>query len=73
MKIEIYSKENCYSCKSAIQLVEIKGHVPIIKTLGVDFTREELLKEFSDAKQFPQIKIDGNIVGGFKQLRDFLN
>ena len=36
--------------------------------LDEDFTREELFEIFPTARTFPQIKIDGESIGGFDQL-----
>ena len=37
--------------------------------LDEDFTREELFEIFPTARTFPQIKIDGESIGGFDQLQ----
>ena len=34
------------------------------KKLERDFTREELFEQFPGARTFPQIRIDGDIIGG---------
>lgn len=39
--------------------------------LGKDFTREELFKLFPESKTFPQIRIDGQNIGGYTQLREW--
>ena len=38
------------------------------KQLDVDFTREDILKEFPEARTFPQIVINGNKIGGHDKL-----
>jgi glutaredoxin len=72
MKIEIYSKDHCASCKAAIQLAEGRGLDVTIKKLNEDFNREELLAEFPKARTFPQIKAEGQVIGGFDDFFDFL-
>ena len=78
MKFEIYSKDNCPYCIRAVSLLTVKhqDNFEVFK-LGEDFTREELLEKFPQAKTFPQIqaiKDDGEIVyiGGFVELNELL-
>ena len=40
------------------------------KQLDVDFTREQLFELFPGARTFPQIKIDGESIGGYTELRE---
>ena len=37
--------------------------------LGQDFTREDVLSEFPNARTFPQIKIDGSNIGGWSEFQ----
>ena len=39
--------------------------------LGIDFDRDTLLKWFPSAKTFPQIKIDGQSIGGWNEFERF--
>ena len=43
------------------------------KSLGKDFSAEEMFELFPNAKTFPQIKIDGKSIGGYDQLVLHLN
>ena len=36
--------------------------------LDEDFTREEFLEKFPDAKSYPQIIVDGKLVGGYMEF-----
>ena len=69
MKIVIYSKQNCTFCNKAKHLV---------KTLGYEYT-EKKMEEFDSpqamledigkqVRTMPQIKIDGELIGGYNQL-----
>ena len=40
--------------------------------LNDDYTMEEMVDKFPDARTFPQITSDGNYVGGFTELDAFL-
>ena len=36
--------------------------------LDVDYSTDEFMKKFPDARTFPQITMDGNYIGGFTEL-----
>lgn len=66
--IEIWGKPMCPYCDRAKALCEQNGYEYTYKQLGEDFGREELLELFPTARTFPQIKVDGESIGGFDQL-----
>lgn len=68
MKVEIYSKDNCGFCDMAIRLAESKELDHTVKKLGVDFSREELMEQFPQARSFPIVIVDGENVGGFQEF-----
>ena len=75
MNIEIYSKDHCPFCDMAIfkaqsMVQETNEHSCIVKKLGEDFNREEMLKLFPSARTFPQIKVDGKSIGGWDKFKD---
>jgi glutaredoxin 3 len=70
--IEIYSKENCTYCVSAKNLLTSKNKLFTEHKLGVDYTREQLLEKFPNAKSFPVIVVDGYHIGGFVELNKIL-
>jgi glutaredoxin len=71
MTILIYSKNNCQFCNKAKHL---------IKTLGLEYEEKSLEKDFDSdpskmmedigkpVRTMPQIKIDGQLIGGYNQL-----
>ena len=79
MNIQIYSKEQCPYCDMAERLaqkfVQESEHKYEKFMLGVDFDREKMLEMFPTARTFPQIKIDGESIGGYTEferiIRDF--
>lgn len=73
MIIEIWGKDNCPFCTKAKALVESKSLNYVYKQLDVDFTREELFKEFPTARTFPQIRVDGKGIGGYQELNSMCN
>ena len=36
--------------------------------LDVDFTREQMFKKFPSARTFPQITVNGQLVGGYTEF-----
>ena len=74
MTVTIYSKNNCIYCNKAKALV---------KNLGLEY-EEKKLEEFDspqamledigkNVRQMPQIKIDGELIGGYNQLVEYFN
>ena len=76
MTITIYSKNNCIYCNKAKTL---------LKNLGLEYEEKSLEKDFGsdpskliedigkNVRQMPQIKIDGELVGGYNQLVEYFN
>lgn len=66
--IEIFGKTQCPFCDKAKALCEKEGYDFVYKQLDVDFTREQLFEQFPSARTFPQIRIDGDAIGGYDEL-----
>ena len=66
--IEIYGKEQCGYCDMAKKLCESKNLEYNYYQLNREFTRDEMMKMFPDAKSFPQVRIDERHIGGYKEL-----
>ena len=76
MTITIYSKNNCIYCNKAKTL---------LKNLGLEYEEKSLEKDFGsdpskliedigkNVRQMPQIKIDGELIGGYNQLVEYFN
>jgi thioredoxin reductase (NADPH) len=74
MTITIYSKNNCVYCSKAKAL---------IKGLGLEYEEKSLEKDFGgdpskliedigkNVRAMPQIKIDGELIGGYNQLVEY--
>ena len=71
--IEIYGKTQCPYCDMAKRLCETKEYKFVYKQLGEDFQREDVLELFPGARTFPQIKIDGENIGGYQELEKWSN
>ena len=73
MNIEIFGKDQCPFCTQAITIAEeTEGASYVYKKLGEDFTREELFEIFPTARTFPQIKVNGKVVGGFVDFKEYI-
>ena len=71
MTITVYSKNNCVFCNKAKTL---------LKNLGLEYEEKSLEKDFGsdpskliedigkNVRTMPQIKIDGELIGGYNQL-----
>ena len=70
MDIEIYSKNNCVFCEKA--KIKLQKHSPKIKMLDQDFSRNDFFEKFPNAKTFPQIIINKEHVGGYSELKKWL-
>jgi glutaredoxin len=75
MEIQIYSKPNCIYCDKSKALVKGLGMTYEEKVFGKDFkTPEELYEAVGkQVRTMPQIKIDGELIGGYNQLVEYLH
>jgi len=70
--IEIYGKPACPFCDRAKALCESRQLKYSYYELGKDFTRDEIVERFPNARTFPQILVQGTAIGGFDQLGVYL-
>lgn len=75
MNIEIYSKDHCPYCDMAVHkaqaMMQERSDIKVsVKKLGEDFGREEMLENFPGARTFPQIRIDGENIGGWQEFQN---
>ena len=66
--IEIWSKPKCVFCDKAEMLCKMKSLEYKKYMLDVDYSREDFVEKFPEARTFPQITMDGNYIGGFTEL-----
>ena len=70
MKVEIFSKTNCIFCDKA--KIRLQKYNPKILMLDKDYDREDFFKKFPNAKTFPQIIINEKHVGGYAELKRWI-
>ena len=59
----------CPYCEQAKNLLKIKGIEFEEKKVGHGFTKEDLLEAVPTARTVPQIILDGELIGGFQELK----
>jgi len=72
MKAILWSKYHCPYCDQAKALLKQQGIPFEEKKIGDGYTKEELLEAVPTARTMPQIFIDGELVGGFTELKQKL-
>ena len=70
--ILIYGKPMCPFCDKAKAVCEQRGYVYEYRSLGTDYTKEELLETFPGARTVPQIVVNGVKVGGFDGFTKYI-
>ena len=70
--IEIWSKPQCPFCDAAVQICETKELEFKKYMLDEDFNREEFTEKFPNARTFPQILVDGELVGGYQEFNQYV-
>lgn len=69
MNIVIYTKRNCPNCVAAKNLLKSKGLAHTELNADNALVLGVLLDQYPDARQMPQIFIDGQRVGGLAGLQ----
>lgn len=69
MKTIVWSKYQCTNCDQAKALLQSKGIEFEERKIGDGWTREDLLEAVPTARTVPQIFMDGELVGGFQELK----
>ena len=69
MKAIVWSKYHCPYCDQAKALLNQKGIQFEERKIGDGYTKEELLEAIPTARTVPQIILDGELIGGFNELR----
>ena len=73
MNVQVYTKDNCPYCVKAKQLLSIKNVDYNEVVIGQDIIREDFMSLFPDVRTVPLIIIDNVKVGGYEQLREYID
>ncbi len=65
----VWSRYHCPYCDQAKTLLKQKGIEFEERKIGDGWTKEELLENIPTARTVPQIIIDGELIGGFTELK----
>ena len=68
----VWSKYYCPYCDQAKALLKQKGIPFEERKIGDGWTKEELLESVPSARTVPQIVINGQNIGGFNELKEYL-
>ena len=72
-QIVLYIKDKCWYCVKAKSFLNNLGLTYIEKKLENFLTTEALIEDIGkNVKSMPQIKIDGELIGGYNQLIEYL-
>ena len=69
MKAVVWSKDSCPYCVQAKALLSQKNIEFEERKIGAGYTKEDLMEAVPTARTVPQIFLDGELVGGFTELR----
>ena len=69
MKAVVWSKPACPYCDQAKALLKMKEIEYEEKIIGDGYLKEDLLEAVPGARSVPQIVLDGELVGGFQELK----
>ena len=65
----VWSKDNCAYCTRAKELITLKGYAYEEKKVTQGgYTMEQLLETVPYARTFPQILVNGELIGGYEHL-----
>jgi len=72
MKAIVWSKYNCPFCDQAKNLLKAKGIEFEERKIGDGYSKEDLLEAVPTARTVPQIFLNGDLIGGFTELKKHL-
>ena len=73
MKAIVWSKDQCPYCDQAKALLKSRNIEFEERNIQHDWTREQLLEAVPNARTVPQIIINGASIGGFTELRKYID
>jgi glutaredoxin 3 len=72
-KAIVWSKYHCPYCDQAKALLGQRAIPFEERKIGDGWSKEELLEEIPTARTVPQIIIDGKLIGGYDDLKKYIN
>ena len=72
MRAIVWSKTDCGNCVMAKNLLRNEGVEYEERNISQGpWTREQLLAAVPNARTLPQVILDGNLIGGYEQLKKY--
>jgi glutaredoxin len=68
----VWSKYHCPYCDQAKALLKQRNISFEERKIGDGYTKEELLEAIPTARTVPQIVINGNLIGGYTELKKYI-
>ena len=68
----VWSKDNCTFCDQAKALLQQRNIAYEERKIGYGYSREDLLESVPTARTLPQIFVNNNHIGGFTELRKYI-
>jgi len=65
----VWSRDQCSYCDQAKNLLRSRGIEFEERNISHGYTKQQLLEAVPNARTVPQIFLDGELVGGFTELR----
>ena len=72
MKAIVWSRDQCAYCEQAKNLLKSQNIAYEERNISRGYSREQLLEAVPGARTVPQIFIDDRHIGGFTELREYL-
>ena len=63
----VYSKDGCPYCSKIESVLDIAGLNYVVYKLDEHFTKEAFYGEFGEGSAFPQVKLNGENIGGCQE------
>ena len=70
--INIYGKHDCNWCNMAKQLLQDRSILFNYYLVGEDVGIDFIIETFPGVKTVPIVQVNGNHIGGFEQLKQYL-
>ena len=72
MNFAVYTKDNCPYCEKIKKVMDLTKLSYVVYNLNEDFDRDSFYGEFGQGSTFPQVMVDGKILGGCVDTIEFL-
>lgn len=71
-KIVLITRDDCFYCASAKSILTINEKTYTEHRIGVDMTRDDVLRLYPDYHVLPIVIVDDVVLGGYEDLLDYL-